>query len=133
MAVNVSGNDIAHSGFAQRVSRARVAARLHPSQLTLELTENVLMGPSTDGRDAGRPARARRRPVDRRLGTGYSSLSYSVVLPIDSLKIDASFVRGMRTAPGEAEVVRHRHARRLAAKSVIAGASRPSRSSTSCA
>ena len=43
MQVNVSGNDLAHSGFAQRVTRAIVAARLHPSQLTLELTENVLM------------------------------------------------------------------------------------------
>ncbi len=107
MQVNVSGNDIAHSGFAQRVTRAIVAARLHPNQLTLELTENVLM----DRVDGAVETLARLRELGVGLsiddfGTGYSSLSYLSSLPIDSLKIDASFVRGMRTGSKEAEVVR---------------------------
>ena len=64
MQVNVSGNDLAHSGFAQRVTRALVAARLHPSQLTLELTENVLMD-RVDGAVVPRAHRsaAHARPV----------------------------------------------------------------------
>jgi len=107
MQVNVSGNDIAHSGFAQRVTRAIVAARLNPSHLTLELTENVLM----DRVDGALATLARLRELGVGLsiddfGTGYSSLSYLSSLPIDSLKIDASFVRGMRTGSKEAEVVR---------------------------
>ena len=107
MQVNVSGNDLAHSGFAQRVTRALVAARLHPSQLTLELTENVLM----DRVDGAVETLARLRELGVSLsiddfGTGYSSLAYLSSLPIDSLKIDASFVRGMRTGSKEAEVVR---------------------------
>jgi diguanylate cyclase (GGDEF)-like protein/PAS domain S-box-containing protein len=107
MQVNVSGNDIAHSGFAQRVTRAIVAARLSPSQLTLELTENVLM----DRVDGAMDTLSRLRELGVGLsiddfGTGYSSLSYLSSLPIDSLKIDASFVRGMRSGSKEAEVVR---------------------------
>ena len=107
MQVNVSGNDIAHSGFAQRVTRAIVAARLNPSQLTLELTENVLM----DRVDGAVDTLTRLRELGVGLsiddfGTGYSSLSYLSSLPIDSLKIDASFVRGMRSGSKEAEVVR---------------------------
>ncbi|MGD9832850.1 MAG: putative bifunctional diguanylate cyclase/phosphodiesterase [Piscinibacter sp.] len=107
MQVNVSGNDIAHSGFAQRVTRAIVAARLNPSQLTLELTENVLM----DRVDGAIETLSRLRELGVGLsiddfGTGYSSLSYLSSLPIDSLKIDGSFVRGMRSGSKEAEVVR---------------------------
>jgi len=107
MQVNVSGNDIAHSAFAQRVTRAIVAARLQPSHLTLELTENVLM----DRVDGAVVTLTRLRELGVGLsiddfGTGYSSLSYLSSLPIDSLKIDASFVRGMRNGSKEAEVVR---------------------------
>lgn len=107
MQVNVSGNDLAHSQFAQRVTRALVGARLRPSQLTLELTENVLM----DRLDGALVSLAQLRELGVGVsiddfGTGYSSLSYLSSLPIDSLKIDASFVRGMRTGSKEAEVVR---------------------------
>ncbi len=107
MQVNVSGNDLAHSGFAQRVTRALVAARLHPGQLTLELTENVLMH-RVDGA-VQTLAQLRELGVGLSIddfGTGYSSLAYLSSLPIDSLKIDASFVRGMRSGSKEAEVVR---------------------------
>ncbi len=105
--VNVSGNDIAHSAFAQRVTRAIVAARLQPNHLTLELTENVLMDRVDGAVDT--LTRLRDRGVGLSIddfGTGYSSLSYLSTLPIDSLKIDASFVRGMRNGSKEAEVVR---------------------------
>jgi diguanylate cyclase (GGDEF)-like protein/PAS domain S-box-containing protein len=107
MQVNVSGHDLSHRSFAQRVTRALVGARLRPGQLTLELTENVLM----DRLDGALASLAQLRELGVGVsiddfGTGYSSLSYLSSLPIDSLKIDASFVRGMRTGSKEAEVVR---------------------------
>ncbi|WP_298833861.1 EAL domain-containing protein [uncultured Piscinibacter sp.] len=107
MQVNVSGHDIADSGFAQRVTRAIVAARLQPSQLTLELTENVLMDRVHGAVDT--LSRLRELGVGLSIddfGTGYSSLSYLSTLPIDSLKIDASFVHALRSGSKEAEVVR---------------------------
>jgi diguanylate cyclase (GGDEF)-like protein/PAS domain S-box-containing protein len=110
MQVNVSGNDLAHSGFAQRVTRAIVSARLLPERLTLELTENVLMDRIEGAGGAVCQLAALRElgvgvSVDD-FGTGYSSLSYLSTLPIDSLKIDASFVRGMQVGSKESEVVR---------------------------
>jgi len=107
MQVNVSGSDISSSTFAKRVTRALVAARLQPQQLTLELTENVLM----ERLDGGMQTLGALRALGVGLsvddfGTGYSSLSYLSSLPIDSLKIDASFVRAMQVGSKESEVVR---------------------------
>ncbi|MBX3605599.1 MAG: EAL domain-containing protein [Piscinibacter sp.] len=107
MQVNVSGNDLAHRGFANRVTRAIVGARLTPEQVTLELTENVLME-QVEG-TISQLAELRELGVGLSVddfGTGYSSLSYLSSLPIDSLKIDASFVRGMQVGSKESEVVR---------------------------
>ncbi len=110
MQVNVSGNDLTHAGFAQRVTRAIVNARLQPDRLTLELTENVLMERlDHEGGALGQLGALRELGVGLSVddfGTGYSSLSYLSTLPIDSLKIDASFVRGMQVGSKEAEVVR---------------------------
>lgn len=110
MQVNVSGNDLAHSGFAQRVTRAIVGARLAPDRLTLELTENVLMDRvEHEGGALSQLAALREIGVGFSVddfGTGYSSLSYLSTLPIDSLKIDASFVRAMQVGSKESEVVR---------------------------
>ena len=105
--MNVSGSDIGHSGFAQRVTRALVAARLKPELLTLELTENTLMerhGGAVQRLDDLRAIGVGLSVDD--FGTGYSSLSYLSSLPIDSLKIDASFVRAMQVGSKEAEIVR---------------------------
>lgn len=109
MQVNVSGNDLAHNGLAQRVTRAIVNSRLPPDRLTLELTENVLMDRADAGGALSQLGALRDLGVGLSVddfGTGYSSLSYLSTLPIDSLKIDASFVRGMQVGSKESEVVR---------------------------
>jgi diguanylate cyclase (GGDEF)-like protein/PAS domain S-box-containing protein len=105
--VNVSGHDITHPAFAARVSRALVEAGLHPRHLTLELTENILMSRL----EGALPMLTELRHMGVALavddfGTGYSSLSHLSTLPIDSLKIDRSFVSQMRVGTNGAAVVK---------------------------
>jgi diguanylate cyclase (GGDEF)-like protein len=96
MHVNVSSNDIAHKGFLARVTRALAEAQLRPQDLTLELTENILMARLEDALPMLTELRALgvRLSVDD-FGTGCSSLSHLATLPFDSLKIDRSFVQAL--------------------------------------
>ncbi len=107
MSVNVSAGDLAHSAFVARVSRALVEASLAPQHLTLELTEGILMSQVGGANDtlAALKRLGVRLAVDD-FGTGYSSLSHLSKLPIDSLKIDASFVTQLSPGSDEAAVVR---------------------------
>ncbi|MBL8334274.1 MAG: EAL domain-containing protein [Rubrivivax sp.] len=93
ISVNVSAADLAQPAFVARVSRALVESGLRAPHLTLELTENILMARIEDARHTLTELRRLgvRLAVDD-FGTGYSSLSQLSTLPIDSLKIDRSFV-----------------------------------------
>jgi diguanylate cyclase (GGDEF)-like protein/PAS domain S-box-containing protein len=107
MQINISGNDIAHSGFVPRITRAIVEARLQPQHLILELTENILMARL----ESALPALTELQRLGVGLsvddfGTGYSSLAHLSSLPIDSLKLDRSFVNKMQVGSKEAAVVR---------------------------
>ena len=107
MQINISGNDIAHSGFVPRITRAIVEARLQPQHLILELTENILMSRL----ESALPALIELQRLGVGLsvddfGTGYSSLAHLSTLPIDSLKLDRSFVNKMQVGSKEAAVVR---------------------------
>ena len=107
MNVNISGHDIAHAALVARVTRAIVEAGLQPQHLCLELTENILM---TRLEGALPMLRELRRlgvalAIDD-FGTGYSSLSHLSTLPIDTLKIDRSFVAALEVGSNEAAVVR---------------------------
>ena len=107
MNVNISGHDIAHAALVARVTRAIVEAGLQPQHLCLELTENILM---TRLEGAMPMLRELRRlgvtlAIDD-FGTGYSSLSHLSTLPIDTLKIDRSFVAALEVGSNEAAVVR---------------------------
>ncbi|MEP7295206.1 MAG: EAL domain-containing protein [Burkholderiales bacterium] len=107
MQVNISGKDIASPAFLARVTHALVEARVQPQQLVLELTENTLME-RIDGARA-RLTELRNLGVGLSVddfGTGYSSLAHLSSLPIDSLKVDRSFVRDMRFDTKESTVVR---------------------------
>ncbi len=107
MNVNISGHDIAHAALVARVTRAIVEAGLQPQHLCLELTENILM---TRLEGALPMLRELRRlgvtlAIDD-FGTGYSSLSHLSTLPIDTLKIDRSFVAALEVGSNDAAVVR---------------------------
>jgi diguanylate cyclase (GGDEF)-like protein/PAS domain S-box-containing protein len=98
--VNVSGRQLMQPNFPRLVERAVEKAGIkNPSDLRLEITETALMeNPNTV---AGMLNELREFGVKIYLddfGTGYCSLSYLHKLPVDVLKVDRSFVRGLGQA-----------------------------------
>ncbi|MCU0950833.1 MAG: EAL domain-containing protein [Burkholderiaceae bacterium] len=107
MHVNISGHDLQDSSLVQRVAQAVEAAALQPQDLTLEITEGMLM----ERIDTALETLVRLHQLGVGLsvddfGTGYSSLSYLSSMPIGSLKIDASFVRRLQADGKDSEIVR---------------------------
>jgi len=105
--VNVSGLQMAQRGYANTVKRTLEAAQIQPAQLTLELTENVLI----ERLPAALPNLAELRKAGVHIsiddfGTGYSSLSALHELPVDEIKVDRSFVTRMERGRSGEEVVR---------------------------
>jgi diguanylate cyclase (GGDEF)-like protein/PAS domain S-box-containing protein len=106
LAVNVSAKQFALPDFVERVDEALRKYGVAPSRLKLELTESMVLGDL-----AGTVAKMLKlRELGVRLsmddfGTGYSSLSYLKCLPLDQLKIDQSFVRGIVTDSNDALLV----------------------------
>ena len=94
VSVNLSVRQFRQEGLVRTVSRILEETRLDPAQLEMELTESMVMG-NVDQAIAvlqGLKQLGVALSVDD-FGTGYSSLSYLKDLPIDTLKIDRSFVR----------------------------------------
>lgn len=105
--VNIAGQDLCEVGFADMVRDTLARHELPPRCLTLEITETALMQQLEIG---GRTlARLREFGVGLSVddfGTGYSSLSHLSRLPINSLKIDRSFVDKLDGVSVESEIVR---------------------------
>src|SRR5260221_5724844 len=107
MSVNVSSRQLTHPDFVSHVGRALQAADMSAAQLTLEVTESVLM----DGIENAVSTLTALRQMGVQLsiddfGTGYSSLSYLATLPIDALKIDRSFIERMSLETEGSEIVK---------------------------
>ena len=107
MHVNISGLDLARISLVTHVKQVLQSHRAAAGSLTLEITETTLMGRL----DVALRTMALLRAEDVRFsiddfGTGFSSLAYLGSLPIDSLKIDRSFVMAMHDKPQNVEIVR---------------------------
>jgi diguanylate cyclase (GGDEF)-like protein len=107
VAVNVSGRDFMHPEALLRLSETVIQANLPPSLFELELTEGVLMRDAEGGR---RSLLALKEfgfalAVDD-FGTGYCSLNYLKRFPLDTLKIDRSFVADISKNSDDAAIVR---------------------------
>ena len=93
--VNLSARQLREEDIVTVVQQALLASRLQPSDLTLEVTETVLM----ESMESSIAALGQLRDIGVKIaiddfGTGYSSLSYLHRFPIDILKIDRAFVVG---------------------------------------
>jgi diguanylate cyclase (GGDEF)-like protein/PAS domain S-box-containing protein len=106
IAVNLSARLLQDTGFPARLAQLLEASGVAAPSLELEITESAMM---LD------PARALRvvQEIDKLgvlisiddFGTGYSSLGYLRDLPVHSLKLDKSFVMGMRTSADDRIIV----------------------------
>ena len=106
LAVNVSPIEFEKRDFLQGVLNVLDETGYNPKHLELEMTEGVLMkrAASTDAMLKGLKDTGLRLALDD-FGTGYSSLSYLTKFPIDTIKIDQSFVRQISTDPTETAIV----------------------------
>jgi EAL domain-containing protein (putative c-di-GMP-specific phosphodiesterase class I) len=96
MSVNVSARQLDADGIVDDVRHALVMSGLPAANLTVEITETSLM---RNTKNAQRQLMALKSlgvliAIDD-FGTGYSSLAYLQQFPVDSLKIDRSFISGM--------------------------------------
>jgi diguanylate cyclase (GGDEF)-like protein/PAS domain S-box-containing protein len=106
MAVNLSARQLQEESLVVDVEVALASAGISPRQLVLEVTESTI---------ATNPAEAIARLASLRqlgvrvaiddFGTGHSSLAQLQLLPVDAIKVDQSFVRGLVHDPTAAAVV----------------------------
>jgi len=96
MNVNVSARQLADPGFLQTVQGALTAGGIPADRLALEITETSIVehGDRVAETLAGLQALGVRLVLDD-FGTGYSSLSYIQRFPLDSIKLDRTFVRDL--------------------------------------
>jgi diguanylate cyclase (GGDEF)-like protein/PAS domain S-box-containing protein len=106
VAVNISAMEFRAPHFLEGVFAVLKETGLNPSALELELTESVLMkhADSTGAILKALKAEGIHLAVDD-FGTGYSSLSYLGRFPIDTLKIDQSFVRQISSTSDQTSLV----------------------------
>ncbi|MEU2222525.1 EAL domain-containing protein [Streptomyces sp. NPDC018347] len=97
VSVNVAVRQVWDSDLVADVAEVLAETELAPHLLQLELTESAVMG------SAGRPLQALQALSDMGVriaiddfGTGYSNLAYLSRLPVSTLKLDGSFVRGFQ-------------------------------------
>lgn len=106
VAVNLSPRQFQQPDLLSMIERMLVETGLDPSFLELEVTESSVMKNAESAINTLRQLKAHgiRISIDD-FGSGYSSLSYLKHLPIDSLKIDQSFVYDMTSDPKDAAIV----------------------------
>jgi Amt family ammonium transporter len=107
VSVNLSARQLGHPDLVSDVGRIIRSTGADPTRIKLEITESAVMA------DAGAAVEILRRLKDLGVriavddfGTGYSSLSYLTQLPVDSLKIDQSFIAAIHGSVESRGVVR---------------------------
>jgi diguanylate cyclase (GGDEF)-like protein/PAS domain S-box-containing protein len=107
MEINLSSKQLRRQGLVRTVEEALARADLEAHTLALDMTETVLIRVSEDNTqalDALKEMGVRLGLDD--FGTGYSSLSYLKRLPVDRVKVDKSFVKGLGENATDTALVR---------------------------
>ncbi|MEO8492632.1 MULTISPECIES: bifunctional diguanylate cyclase/phosphodiesterase [unclassified Pseudomonas] len=106
MAVNCSALNLARDELADEIEAALRSAAIAANRLELEVTENALMG--NIGSTLALLRQIRSLGVSLAIddfGTGYSSLAYLKRLPLNTLKIDRSFIQDIPKSSADIEIV----------------------------
>jgi diguanylate cyclase (GGDEF)-like protein len=106
MSVNLSAVQLKRPTLIDEIGALLHECHVNPQAVVLELTEGV----ACENPAAVKTALMQLRALGIRIsiddfGTGYSSLSYLRQLPVDTLKVDRSFVLGMRTHDESAAII----------------------------
>ncbi|MGI9327785.1 MAG: putative bifunctional diguanylate cyclase/phosphodiesterase [Pseudomonadales bacterium] len=106
LSVNLSTTQLEQEAFVRNFLKAITVAGMDPAAIKVEITENVLM------RDVEIVVPKLKALRDKGIqvaiddfGTGYSSLSYLQQFPINTLKIDRTFVHDIRAEQGDASII----------------------------
>jgi len=106
MSVNVTGTQLLQGDFPELVQQILGETGLAPTRLCLEITETALM---SDAQAASQALEQLRKKGIRIMlddfGTGYSSLGHLYRLPIDTIKIDRSFVTAVHLDRQNGEII----------------------------
>ena len=106
MSVNLSSRQIQDYNFVEKINQVMTETQINPQNLKLEITETILMENPEEVKE--KLIQIRSQNIQLSLddfGTGYSSLSYLHHFPINTLKIDRSFITRMNLNPENAAVV----------------------------
>jgi diguanylate cyclase (GGDEF)-like protein/PAS domain S-box-containing protein len=106
ISVNVSAHQLSRPTFVERLRRLVEETGIDPALVELEVTEGVIIEGAGDARESldHIAALGVGIAIDD-FGTGYSGLAYLKRLPIDTVKIDQSFVRDLTVDPDDAAIV----------------------------
>jgi EAL domain-containing protein (putative c-di-GMP-specific phosphodiesterase class I) len=107
VSVNISGKHFAQKDLVEQIKMILVETEMDPTCLKLELTESAVM----ENAETVITMMKQMRELGIQLsiddfGTGYSSLSYLHRFPINTLKVDRSFVNSMEDGSENGEIVR---------------------------
>jgi EAL domain-containing protein (putative c-di-GMP-specific phosphodiesterase class I) len=107
IAVNVSARQFRSDGLQNVVKDIIIRTGIPPSQLELELTEIILMDDVDLALQTLQGLRSMgvKTAIDD-FGTGYSSLNYLKQFPVDTLKIDRSFIMNLPQNSDDAQISR---------------------------
>ena len=105
--VNISAHQLRHANLVQTISNVLKNTNLNARQLELEITESSIMENLNAATELLKKLCAMGISIALDdFGTGYSSLSYLKLFPVDSLKIDRSFIRDIETTQEDAAIAK---------------------------